>query len=176
MANKILSTEEAQKMRFRYVTGVCENCGGNKFHFDPKEQTFVCEFCSTEVYEAQKEPEEIEKVEEITEEPVEETEVEETKQSYTGGYTSYYSHGENCLSALFLLVVGGALTFAPMLIEQYGLFENINLLEGGQMQIIGTEQMIEMLSTIFPIIGCMMVILAVCKVVTALLNNPYRYC
>lgn len=111
---------------------------------------------------AEEEPEE-EIVEEIEEEEVEE-EVEETTHSNSKSY----------LSALLLLVVGGALTFAPMLIEQYGLLENINLPEGGQMQIIGTEQMIEMLSTIFPIIGCMMVILAVCKVVTAL--NPYRYC
>ena len=112
----------------------------------------------------EEEPEE-EVVEEIVEEEVEE-EVEETTHSNSKSY----------LSALFLLVVGGALTFAPMLIEQCGLLENANLPEGGQMQIIGTGQMIEMLSTIFPIIGCMMVILAVCKVVTALLNNPYRYC
>ena len=110
-------------------------------------------------------------VEEIEEEEPEEEVVEEIVEEETT-----HSNSKSYLSALFLLVVGGALTFAPMLIEQYGLLENANLPEGGQMQIIGTEQMIEMLSTIFPIIGCMMVILAVCKVVTALLNNPYRYC
>lgn len=168
MADKILSTEEAQKMRFRYVTGVCENCGGNRFHFDPKEQTFVCEFCSTEVYKAEKEPEEIEEVEEITEKPVEETE-EEAEQSYTGGYTSYYSHGENCLSALFLLLAGGAVTFTPTLIRQCGLLENASSTASGQ----AIEQMIQLLLTIFPILGCMIVILAVFKVVTSLLN-PYR--
>lgn len=110
-------------------------------------------------------------VEEIEEEEPKEEVVEEIVEEETT-----HSNSKSYLSALFLLVVGGALTFAPMLIEQYGLLENANLPEGGQMQIIGTEQMIEMLSTIFPIIGCMMVILAVCKVVTALLNNPYRYC
>lgn len=172
MANKILSAEEAQKMRFRYVTGICENCGGNKFHFDPKEQTFVCEFCSTEVYKAEEEPEEV--VEEIVEEePVEETEVEETKtetgHSYSGGYTSYYSHGDSFLSALFLLVVGGAITLTPSLIRQWGLLENANLTAGGQ----AVEQMLRLLLTIFPILGCMIVILAVFKVATALLN-PYR--
>ena len=108
-------------------------------------------------------------VEEIEEEEPKEEVVEEIVEEETT-----HSNSKSYLSALFLLVVGGALTFAPMLIEQYGLLENANLPEGGQMQIIGTEQMIEMLSTIFPIIGCMMVILAVCKVVTAL--NPYRYC
>ena len=157
-------TNMAEKIRFKAVTGSCRFCGSNQYHFNEKEQTFVCEHCGAEVYIAEEEPEE-EIVEEIEEEEVEE-EVEETTHSNSKSY----------LSALFLLVVGGALTFAPMLIEQYGLLENINLPEGGQMQIIGTEQMIEMLSTIFPIIGCMMVILAVCKVVTALLNNPYRYC
>ena len=112
-------------------------------------------------------------VEEIEEEEPEEEVVEEIVEEEE---ETTHSNSKSYLSALLLLVVGGALTFAPMLIEQYGLLENINLPEGGQMQIIGTEQMIEMLSTIFPIIGCMMVILAVCKVVTALLNNPYRYC
>ena len=149
-------TNMTEKIRFKAVTGSCRFCGSNQYHFDEKEQTFVCEYCGAEVYISEEEPEE---------EVEEEVEEEETTHSNRNRY----------FSALFLLVVGGALTFAPMLIEQYGLLENINLPEGGQMQITGTEQMIEMLSTIFPIIGCMMVILAVCKVVTALLN-PYRYC
>jgi hypothetical protein len=34
---------------------VCPNCGANQFHFDEKEQTFVCEFCNTEVYGVQEE-------------------------------------------------------------------------------------------------------------------------
>ena len=41
---------EANRMQFHFVTGTCKNCGGNKFRFDPKEQTFVCEYCQTEVY------------------------------------------------------------------------------------------------------------------------------
>ena len=40
------------KIKFTPVTGECRCCGGNNFHFDEKEQTFVCEFCGTEVYNA----------------------------------------------------------------------------------------------------------------------------
>ncbi len=35
---------------FRYVTATCPHCGANKYHFDEKEQTFVCEYCGSEIY------------------------------------------------------------------------------------------------------------------------------
>lgn len=41
---------------FHYMTGTCRNCGGNKYHFDEKEQTFVCEYCGTEVYVEEENP------------------------------------------------------------------------------------------------------------------------
>jgi predicted nucleic acid-binding Zn-ribbon protein len=45
----------SDKIKIKYLTGVCPNCGANQFHFDEKEQTFVCEFCNTEVYGVQEE-------------------------------------------------------------------------------------------------------------------------
>lgn len=48
---------EEGRMQFHFVTGTCKNCGGNKFRFDPKEQTFVCEYCQTEVYAVSPMPE-----------------------------------------------------------------------------------------------------------------------
>ena len=45
----------SDRIRIKYLTGVCPNCGANQFHFDEKEQTFVCEFCNTEVYGVQEE-------------------------------------------------------------------------------------------------------------------------
>lgn len=37
-------------VKVKYITGKCSNCGGNRFIFDEVEQTFVCEYCKTEVY------------------------------------------------------------------------------------------------------------------------------
>lgn len=45
----------SDRIRIKYLTGTCPNCGANRFHFDEKEQTFVCEFCNTEVYGVQEE-------------------------------------------------------------------------------------------------------------------------
>lgn len=45
----------SDKIKIKYLTGMCPNCGANQFHFDEKEQTFVCEFCNTEVYGVQEE-------------------------------------------------------------------------------------------------------------------------
>lgn len=37
-------------VKVKYITGKCSNCGANRFIFDEVEQTFVCEYCKTEVY------------------------------------------------------------------------------------------------------------------------------
>ena len=64
----------SDKIKIKYLTGMCPNCGANQFHFDEKEQTFVCEFCNTEVYGVQ---EEKKKPEPAYTEPVPEIELEE---------------------------------------------------------------------------------------------------
>lgn len=43
----------AEKIHFKAVTGSCRFCGSNQYHFDEKEQTFVCEYCGAEVYMAE---------------------------------------------------------------------------------------------------------------------------
>ena len=45
----------AEKIRFKAVTGECRFCGMNKYRFDEKEQTFICEYCGAEVYIAEEE-------------------------------------------------------------------------------------------------------------------------
>lgn len=109
---------EEGRMQFRFVTGTCKNCGGNKFRFDPKEQTFVCEYCQTEVYavspmpEKEKEPDDKGKdKDKVSVEPLGEEKEEEPVYSGYGGSSSPAS--------IFLSVIAGTIMIflRPILCE-----------------------------------------------------------
>ena len=137
MADKdILSAEEAQKMDFRYVTGTCKNCGGNQFHFDPEKQTFVCEYCSTEVYAATPKKEtpkiELKKPVKVEVKKVEEDKTDsdsDYKPSVSSSSSSSYSSSSRSYgsgrmaSGIAKVLFGIVLVALPMIARSLGVFE-----------------------------------------------------
>lgn len=112
---------EANRMQFHFVTGTCKNCGGNKFRFDPKEQTFVCEYCQTEVYAVSPMPEKEEEPDDKRGEG-DKASVEplgEEKPVYSGyGDRSY-------ISAIFSMIAGTIMVFLRPILYETGFLEKM---------------------------------------------------
>lgn len=113
---------EANRMQFHFVTGTCKNCGGNKFRFDPKEQTFVCEYCQTEVYAVSPLPEQEEEPEGergegggASVEPLK-----EEKPVYSG-----YSGSSSYISAFLSITAGMIMVFLRPILCETGFLEKM---------------------------------------------------
>ena len=155
---------EEGRMQFHFVTGTCKNCGGNRFKFDPKEQTFVCEYCQTEVYAVSPLPEQKEepdnegiKVEPIKEEKTDNNNVSganvEPKEEESG-----YSGSDSFTSAIFTLISGTIMVFLRPLLYDTGILEKV--LANGEASLESSEgvapaitQTSEVLETMLKAIG-----------------------
>lgn len=124
---------EEGRMQFHFVTGTCKNCGGNKFRFDPKEQTFVCEYCQTEVYAVSPLPEQKEepdnegiKVEPIKEEKTDDNNVsganvEPKEESVYSGY----SGSDSFTSAITSITAGTLMILLRPILCRTGIIEKL---------------------------------------------------
>lgn len=119
--------EEANRMQFHFVTGTCKNCGGNKFRFDPKEQTFVCEYCQTEVYavsplpEQKEEPDDKGDKDKVSVEPLKEEKEEKEEKTV---YSDYYG-GSSLTSAFFGITAGMIMVFLRPILCETGFLEKV---------------------------------------------------
>lgn len=135
---------EEGRMQFHFVTGTCKNCGGNKFRFDPKEQTFVCEYCQTEVYavsplpEQEKEPDnEGIKVEPIKEEKTDNNNVSGANVEPIKEEESGYSGSDSFTSAFFTMIAGTIMVLLRPLLYDTGILEKV--LANGEASVESSE-------------------------------------
>lgn len=161
------SSNKTPKMQFKFVTGTCPNCGGNKYFFDEKEQTFVCEFCNTEVYKGEPVKEE-KKVEPKPEPKVEK--VEEPKEEPTIHISGGYGYG-NPIKGIFMTLVGMMMIAMKTVVNYLGLLDNVEV----SSSLAGSSEMmssvLNMSLTCMMIVGVAMVIFGVYEVAMGMLRG-----
>ncbi len=130
---------EEGRMKFQFVTGTCKNCGGNKFKFDPKEQTFVCEYCQTEVYavsplpEQEKGTDNKESIEDrVGVEPIKEEKADDNNVSGANvepkeeeSVYSGYSGSDSFTSAIYSLIAGTLMILLRPILCGTGIIEKV---------------------------------------------------
>ena len=188
---------EANRMQFHFVTGTCKNCGGNKFRFDPKEQTFVCEYCQTEVYAVSPLPKQEEEPdnEGINVEPIKEKKTDNNNVSGANvkpkeeeSIYSGYSGSDSFTSAIFSLISGTIMVFLRPLLCDTGILEKV--LANGEASVESSEgvapaitQTAEVLETMVKamgsdafltfsaVFGCVMIIMGTVKLIKSLMRG-----